>query len=93
MNKIIIFLIIYGIAMFIAFIILLISYSKKEWRLPPSSCPDFWVKGSDNYCYNLHKIQYEKFLTQPKQKFDLDEENIKKYKLGGVNWDGITYGI
>ena len=95
MNKKIIFgfLIVYIIAIFIAFIILLLSYSTKKWRLPPSQCPDFWVKQKINgktQCYNIHNIQYGNNTIDKERTFTLpdDEDTIMKE---GITWDGITY--
>ena len=87
------FLIVYLVAMFIAFIILLISYSKKEWRLPPSDCPDFWVKQKNNgttECYNIHKIKYGNLPPQTNRTFNIPTDNNDIIKQG-ITWDGITY--
>ena len=71
----------------------LYSYSSnKSWRLPKSSCPDFWVKNSNGECCNYHS------KTSECKPFDLSEENfcntVKNEIIpNGYIWDGITYGF
>jgi len=65
--------------------------SNKSWRLPKSSCPDFWVKTSNGECCNYHS------KTKQCDTFDLSEESlcntVKDIYKNGYDWDGITYGF
>jgi len=80
--------------MFITFIFLAFSYSKKTWRLPPSSCPDFWVKKQDGSCYNIHKLTYGDNPLITSQLFDtFNCDNINAIRKQQIIWDGITYGV
>lgn len=88
------FLIFYIIAIFIAFIIILLSYTNKKWRLPPSDCPDFWVKRKNingkTECYNIHNIKYGNYPVDTVKTFKLPDD-IDAIIQKGITWDGITY--
>jgi hypothetical protein len=89
-----VFLVIYLIIMIITFIFLVISYSEKEWRLPPSNCPDFWVRKEDGTCYNIHKMKYGSNPLITSQMFDISNcDNINAIRNQQIIWDGITYGV
>jgi len=98
----VVFLVGYVILMIISFIVLVLSYSKKEWRLPPSSCPDFWIKKNDGVCYNPRNISYEGNPVSTSDTFVLtcDDAVNDGVTVSGINsirsrniiWDGITYG-
>jgi hypothetical protein len=88
------FLVGYFIIMIITFIFLVISYSKKNWRLPPSNCPDFWVKKEDGTCYNIHKIKYGNNPMITSQVFDISNcDGINDIRNQEIIWDGVTYGV
>lgn len=87
------FLLFYIILLIIAFIIMVLSYSKKEWRLPPLTCPDFWIKKTDGICYNTHKIKYNGNPLISSSTFDTSNcDGINSIRSKGITWDGVTYG-
>ena len=74
-------------------IMLFILYSfssDKNWRLPISSCPDFWTKNNGQCCNYRSK-------TPQCDTFDLSKETfcntVKHIYSSGYVWDGITYGF
>ena len=88
------FLIGYFIIMIITFIYLVISYSRKDWRLPPLNCPDFWIQKEDGICYNTHKITYGDNPLISSRAFDISNcDNINEIRRQEIIWDGITYGV